>query len=404
MICTVYTHKIGVDKIVEVLKKSISNVSVNTTGNSSKVVAETKGGLFGKGSKLLINYRERLQPDYQIHATEDCPLNENLKGLYGYINSLPTNKDKVKGLCLAKVQTLNAEFSIQQEGTIKNLKEIILELAQELDALLFVQPDALISKSNGQHFLDKNLDLIIDGDGNCEIEELVVNIDSKYYDKPQTEATEDQKLRKEQNDAFIASKNIKVNKNLPFVESEDSVEIRSAKEIAERVTILAVTNFVAFNSMSGSDALEYISKYNLTDLVTPKELDFLQNPTEDKKSQETWKCECIWVLFWALDKTTEIGFPNALADLNNIPTEQYPVGKDKDPWNFINAQTSVKSTAEILNANDLYYRLDWACVDARINGLQIEEVHPGVVYERHYALNWLINYNNAQWDDVSCDT
>ncbi|MDO6490982.1 MULTISPECIES: DUF4272 domain-containing protein [unclassified Cellulophaga] len=404
MICTVYTHKIGVDKIVEVLKKSISNVSVNTTGNSSKVVAETKGGLFGKGSKLLINYRERLQPDYQIHATEDCPLNENLKGLYGYINSLPTNNENVKGLCLAKVQTLNAEFSIQQEGTIKNLKEIILELAQELDALLFVQPDALISKSNGQHFLDKNLDLIIDGDGNCEIEELVVNIDSKYYDKPQTEATEDQKLRKEQNDAFIASKNIKVNKNLPFVESEDSVEIRSAKEIAERVTILAVTNFVAFNSMSGSDALEYISKYNLIDLVTPKELDFLQNPTEDKKSQETWKCECIWVLFWALDKTTEIGFPNALADLNNIPTEQYPVGKDKDPWNFINAQTSVKSTAEILNANDLYYRLDWACVDARINGLQIEEVHPGVVYERHYALNWLINYNNAQWDDVSCDT
>ncbi|PKB44162.1 uncharacterized protein DUF4272 [Cellulophaga sp. RHA19] len=404
MICTVYTHKIGVDKIVEVLKKSISNVSVNTTGNSSKVVAETKGGLFGKGSKLLINYRERLQPDYQIHATEDCPLNENLKGLYGYINSLPTNNENVKGLCLAKVQTLNAEFSIQQEGTIKNLKEIILELAQELDAVLFVQPDALISKSNGQHFLDKNLDLIIDGDGNCEIEELVVNIDSKYYDKPQTEATEDQKLRKEQNDAFIASKNIKVNKNLPFVESEDSVEIRSAKEIAERVTILAVTNFVAFNSMSGSDALEYISKYNLIDLVTPKELDFLQNPTEDKKSQETWKCECIWVLFWALDKTTEIGFPNALADLNNIPTEQYPVGKDKDPWNFINAQTSVKSTAEILNANDLYYRLDWACVDARINGLQIEEVHPGVVYERHYALNWLINYNNAQWDDVSCDT
>jgi len=43
-------------------------------------------------------------------------------------------------------------------------------------------------------------------------------------------------------------------------------------------------------------------------------------------------------------------------------------------------------------------------VDARINGRQITEIHPGVVYERHYALNWLINYMNQDWDDVSCDT
>ncbi|HEY9047600.1 MAG TPA: DUF4272 domain-containing protein, partial [Ohtaekwangia sp.] len=45
-----------------------------------------------------------------------------------------------------------------------------------------------------------------------------------------------------------------------------------------------------------------------------------------------------------------------------------------------------------------------ACVDARINQRPIEEVHPSVVYERHYALNWLINYMDQPWDDVSCDT
>ena len=48
--------------------------------------------------------------------------------------------------------------------------------------------------------------------------------------------------------------------------------------------------------------------------------------------------------------------------------------------------------------------MDWACVDARIKGVQITEIHSGVVYERHYALNWLINYRNQEWDDVSCDT
>jgi len=29
---------------------------------------------------------------------------------------------------------------------------------------------------------------------------------------------------------------------------------------------------------------------------------------------------------------------------------------------------------------------------------------PGVIYERHYALNWMIRYGEQEWDDVSFDT
>ena len=53
---------------------------------------------------------------------------------------------------------------------------------------------------------------------------------------------------------------------------------------------------------------------------------------------------------------------------------------------------------------DLYYRADWACVDARIGENEIKSLNPGLVYERHYAFNWLIRYRDQEWDDVSCDT
>jgi hypothetical protein len=105
-----------------------------------------------------------------------------------------------------------------------------------------------------------------------------------------------------------------------------------------------------------------------------------------------------------LNKTEALPSPAQLCDLGTIPPEQYPVGKDKFPEDFIRTAGLVRSKADILDASDLYYRLDWACVDARIHGKQITEAHPGVVYERHYALNWLINYGNQEWDDVSCDT
>ena len=51
------------------------------------------------------------------------------------------------------------------------------------------------------------------------------------------------------------------------------------------------------------------------------------------------------------------------------------------------------------------YRYHWAVVDARVNGLEIpSDIDASVVYERHYALNWLVGYSGQEWDDISTDT
>ncbi|HEU0126099.1 MAG TPA: DUF4272 domain-containing protein, partial [Flavobacterium sp.] len=125
---------------------------------------------------------------------------------------------------------------------------------------------------------------------------------------------------------------------------------------------------------------------------------------DDRKMYETWKCEGIWTLTWALKKVETLDFPNEFCNLENISAENYPVGKDKDPFDFINAVNEVRSKNEILDAADLYYRYNWACVDERIKGNQIEGINPGIVYERQYALNWLIHYMDQDWDHVTCDT
>lgn len=407
MICTFYTHKIGFEALIEVLKKNIPKGKI-TLGeeNGLKIIrVEIKGGLFSTSSVLKISYRERLTPDYQISEREDCPLNQNLKGLFGFVSSLPTSNEKIKGLFLQKTQTFNSEFSILQEtGKTKNIKEILHKVAIEFEAVLFVQPETVISKVNEQHFLDENLNLIIDQQGNCEIESLTINIDAKYFDGDQKNIQEDQKIRKEKSEVVLNEHAIKINKNLPFIESEEEVVLRTPKEMATRVTILAYTNLVAFNNITGEKAIEEIKKYNLWDVVTPDEKSFLENPTEERKNHETWKCESIWTLMWSLKVVDTLGFPKDLADLKNIPFETYPIGENKDPNVFINQQENSRSKKEILDANDLYYRMSWASVDARINGIELTEIHAGVVYERHYVLNWLVNYREQGWDDVSCDT
>ncbi|MDA3615721.1 DUF4272 domain-containing protein [Polluticaenibacter yanchengensis] len=407
MICTIYTHYLAYEKLISNINNSFpkAKIDVNSDNDSKYITVVLKGGLFSGNKEFKINYRERGIASYQIVEVDNSPLAENIKGLYGYVNSLPVKNPKIKSLLLHKIVTLNTEFTISNEkNDIKELPELVKNLVSELDAIVFAQPNTSISKSDSQHFLDKNLDLITDLQGNSAIEELEVKISPEFYDGKQAEITNRQKARKYESEDVAINNKIKVNSHLPYIEDDNEVELRSAKAIAERVCVLAVTNFVAFDSLSGKEAIDYLKKYDLWQYVTPNERDFLENPTTEKKNQETWKCECIWTLMWALGKVEDLGFPDELCQLQEIPEDEYPVQAGKDPNDFINSVTESRSVKEILDANDLYYRLDWACVDARLNNQEITAVNPGVVYERHYALNWLINYMNEDWDDVTCDT
>ena len=97
--------------------------------------------------------------------------------------------------------------------------------------------------------------------------------------------------------------------------------------------------------------------------------------------------------------------------LLNIPTctlsSASEVGKilwENDLGSLIE-KSEVKSKEEILDMQDLIMRYDWACVDARINGKEMTVIDGEIVYEWHYALNWLTNANyTADWDSIRPDT
>lgn len=69
------------------------------------------------------------------------------------------------------------------------------------------------------------------------------------------------------------------------------------------------------------------------------------------------------------------------------------------------ADSRLRPIADILDQADLIYRYYWAVTDARLKGQQSPAgLDRGVIYERHYALNWLIGYNEKAWDNITTDT
>lgn len=214
----------------------------------------------------------------------------------------------------------------------------------------------------------------------------------------------DQEERKRRSEEYIISLDMEINPALPCVDSEENVRLRTAKEVSERIVALAYTNLLAFDSVT-SDWLESrIEEYRIEHLFTENEKNFIADPSPERKIHESWKVEAIWTLLWSLEIVETLDFPDHLVDLNDLGAGMYPIGKDCDPNEFIERHKTLRSAAEILDADDLYYRYYWACVERRIHGKSMDIVNPEIVYERLYALNWLIHYCDQDWDDISTDT
>lgn len=405
-ICTLYSHFTGFNTIVEILQANFPKTSIQISKQNEFSIAELeiKGGFFSSSSKLKVSYREREQPSYQLFQEDNCPVSRNLKGLYGFADSLPCSNLSVKEQFLQKITTINSEFSIiLEKGQLKNLDEVIGELSAKFDAFLFVQPNTLISKSAGQHFLDKNLNLIIDTQGNCGINNLEVQIDVNYFDKPSGEVLQDQKERRQKSENSCIERNIPIykNPNSLFVESETKVKLRTQNEIVDRAIALCYVELKSEN-LEKQHLAAFDKKYNAISKLSPKEHTFAldDNPSEQDMVEANWRAESYHVLLWALGFIEELPFPS---DLCNVG-DDVGILFSKSEQEF-REMAKLRSKGEILDQADLILRYNWACVSARIkNQPPPSGMNGSVVFERHYTLNWLTCYQNQAWDDVTTNT
>ena len=208
--------------------------------------------------------------------------------------------------------------------------------------------------------------------------------------------------RKERNEQFLKTLGVPVNPTLPRVESETEASLREPKEVAKRAIALYALISVAHQA-DPEGAVSWLKDEDLWEAVTPKEKVFLgsENPSQEEIIDATWRAESLCTLLWALGKIEKSKLPTQLCDTELVQQIMSPV--ESSCAAFVTDAT-LRSTSEILDEMDLIYRIDWAIVDARLNNKEPPGgFDPGVVYERHYALNWLTRYSD-DWDDVTTDT
>jgi hypothetical protein len=154
--------------------------------------------------------------------------------------------------------------------------------------------------------------------------------------------------------------------------------------------------------LSLKDYQQKIKQYNLEDEVSDEETTFAED--DDAPEYITLKysqrLESCWCLLWALNLVKDLSRPDNFCNAERV-TE---IIETRSTEQLI-VDAKLRSKDEILDAADLHFRYHWSVVDAELYGKKPPRgMLASVIYERHYALNWLIQYKDQDWDDVTTDT
>lgn len=214
-------------------------------------------------------------------------------------------------------------------------------------------------------------------------------------------AASDAKQRAIRSETRLRAEGVRVNASLPVIEESHVVALRTAEEVAQRLVALSI---VSERAAGNGDTYELgqslLDKYDARNYLTPKELKFMANrtPSERDKIQMSWRIEAAVPLAWALNLMSALERPSTWVKIETV--------KKIRALDLRTAKSlKLRNKSEVLDEADLIYRYHWAVVDARANGRPTPmAVDAGIVQERHHALNWLIRYENQDWDDVTTDT
>jgi hypothetical protein len=175
----------------------------------------------------------------------------------------------------------------------------------------------------------------------------------------------------------------------------EGIERKERSEVA--LTMVAVKGE---GPLSHEEIQKGVIHFGASECFSPHEKSFMDNlsPSAQDCTQFTWRYESLNVLLWFLGFVPLLIRPDKLCDAGHVVKFLGNLQKAG-----LIEKANRRSPCELLDFTDLSFRYHWAVRDAQLRGHAVPAgLHSGVVYERHYALNWLVQ--GGDWDSVDTST
>ncbi len=326
-------------------------------------------------------------------------------GMQNFFSKAPLENQRVKQAALTQIGLFNCiigiRFDINRDTDRTNkIIDSIYHLAEKLYGFVLYPNMYLFHWSST---------LLISIDGKTEMEEFYPVADGRMLDEEIPE-TETDIARKNCSMEICRRKEIYVPEHLRNYVTEGNCRIPEKAEILRRAICIFATGVCSeiFREGGSRDTKQFMDilnaleeQYSFRASLSPLEQSYIKDPLKHNSDHiyYDWRYEDCNVLLWALGYT-KLGEPDHTCDVSLLGDLIF-----KNNFESLMANARPKSKEEILDLQDLIYRYDWACVEARVKGSHPENLDPSVVYEWHYALNWLTGAGGiTEWDLVRPNT
>lgn len=382
---TIFSEKFDYITIHELIRKlrSKDKIKINGTKYNWKEIRVTENDTW---------YEHIFFRPFLKEQNEDYFHNNFVLGMFNLFARVQTENLLQKHQLISKIRGLKVAIGADTLKSIDStvFKKLIFEIAREIDGIVL---------NNGTSFLNPDGKIILNLKGESEIQEMS---GEKFG------VSLEQIKRKERSEKIIREKYVNIYYGLPYLEDSSEVKIRSKEEIVQR--IIALTIVIARAVTKDNRITEAIIRnYEADSFLTPEEKDFISMEIDDidegLQEKFLWRIHSCFVLLWSIGLLDELNYPQDNENPEEDVIKIMEVNKNFKSYQELLDKAKLRSKNEIIDEADLIYRYHWSCVDAIMKGkYPPSDLSKGIVYERHYALNWLINYMDQDWNDVSTDT
>jgi len=181
----------------------------------------------------------------------------------------------------------------------------------------------------------------------------------------------------------------------------DTRSIRTPQEVGERIVAL-MTVIDKIYSGNNPNFLQWVEQNAVLNYLSADEKAFFETATPDEhtKIQFSWRAEALTALLWAANFIQEMPPLNSEFDILSIEALDQ---MNADPIAFIE-QIQLRPHPVLETMAGELYNAHWQVRDAQLFDKEMPAtLQPGIVYERRYALSWLVG-DGEDWDNVPTDT
>ena len=327
-------------------------------------------------------------------------------GMANFFSQAPLENEEVKEAALCQMRLFNCiigiRFEIDRDSDRTNgIIHSIYGMAEELSAFV-LYPNMYLYHWDGR--------LLLSIDGKSDFEEFYPQASTTILDREVNEEEADRE-RKMRSIAILKEKGIPFLEHLKASVFESECKIPDKEVIVHRLAciftacvqseIFTSGQFENCREMAAEEIAQMEERYQISDWLSPEERDYLENPDKDPALHNRfgWRYECCSVLLWALSMM-ELKEPTEICDASELGAVMW-----NHTFDSLMEAAVLRSMDEILDMQDLVLRYDWACVDARVHHKEVPMLSSDIVFEWHYALNWLVQADGiADWDRVTTTT